>query len=94
MEKKREYTEQFTVSGDELLARFKELVNEGNVRQVIIRNEQGRDLLSIPLTVGVVGAVLLPVFAAVGAIAALVARCEIVVVRTDGGDEPPDEITA
>jgi hypothetical protein len=65
--------------GEELVAKVKELVHEGNIRRIIIKNEEGKTLIEIPLTLGVVGAVLLPVLAAVGAIAALVADCTIVV---------------
>ncbi len=61
------------------MAKVKELVHEGNIRRIIIKNEEGKTLIEIPLTLGVVGAVLLPVLAAVGAIEALVADCTIVV---------------
>jgi hypothetical protein len=74
-------TEQFRVSGDELLAKVRELVHEGNVRRIIIRNDQGHTLVELPLTVGVIGAALLPVLAAVGAIAAIATDCELVVER-------------
>jgi hypothetical protein len=76
-------TEEFHITGDELLAKMKSLVHEGNIRRVLIRNEQGHTLIEIPLTVGVVGAALLPVWAAVGAIAALATDCTIVVERRD-----------
>lgn len=64
-------TEEHKVSGENLLGRIKELVHQGNVRRIIIKNSEGHSLLEIPLTVGVVGAVLLPIWVAVGAIAAL-----------------------
>ena len=76
-------TEEFSISGDELLAKAKELIHEGNVRRLIIKNEDGRTLVEIPLTFGVIGATLLPIFAAIGAIAALATRCTIVVERQD-----------
>jgi len=76
-------TEEFRLSGSELVERIKELVHEGNIRRIIIKNEDGKTLIEIPLTWGVVGAALLPVLAAVGAIAALVTRCSIVVERVD-----------
>ena len=76
-------TEEFQVSGDELIARIKELLHEGNVRRISIRNEEGRTLIDVPLTVGVVGAILVPQLAALGAIAALVARCTIVIEKDD-----------
>ena len=74
-------TEQLRISGDELLAKVRELVHEGNVRRIIIRNDQGHTLVELPLTVGVIGAALLPVLAAVGAIAAIATDCELVVER-------------
>lgn len=71
--------EEFKVDGEQLLARIKELIKEGNVRRIIIKNEQGTTVLEIPLTVGAIGVVLAPTLAAVGAIAALVAKCTIIV---------------
>lgn len=73
--------EEYRVQGHDLLGRVKQLVHEGNVRRVIIKNGEGRTLIEIPLTVGVVGTVLAPVWAAVGALAALLADCSIVVER-------------
>lgn len=67
-------TEQHKVTGEKLLERIKALVREGNVRRITIKNEEGQSLLEIPLTVGVVGAVLMPVWVAIGAIAALAAN--------------------
>ena len=81
MEAIRDRVQEFTVDGDQVLAKVKELVHEGNVRRLIIKNEGGATLLEIPLTVGVIGAALLPVFAAVGALAALATRCTILVER-------------
>lgn len=75
------HTETMEVSGDDLVARVKELVHEGNVRRIIIKNEDGERLIEIPLTIGIVGALLLPTLAALGAIAALVAKCTIEVER-------------
>ena len=72
-------TEEYRVSGEEMLARIKKLVHEGNIRRIIIKNDEGTPLVEIPLTLGVVGAVLLPVWAAIGAIAALAANFTIVV---------------
>jgi VanZ family protein len=74
-------TEEFTVNGEELLAKVKALVNEGNIRRLIIKDESGKVLVEFPLTIGVVGALFAPVLAAVGAIAALVTKCTIVVER-------------
>ena len=83
MSEEKVHREEFRVDGEELLARIKELVHEGNVRRVIIKNEDGISLIEIPLTLGLVGAVLLPVWAAVGALAALATSCTIVVERVD-----------
>jgi hypothetical protein len=76
-------TEEFQVNGDELIARIKELLHEGNIRRISIRNEEGHTLIDVPLTVGVVGAILVPQLAALGAIAALVARCTIVIEKAE-----------
>ena len=76
-------TEEFRVSGEGLLAKCKELVREGNIRHITINNEEGKTLIDIPLTVGVVGAVLVPQLAAIGAIAALATRWTIVVEKVE-----------
>lgn len=76
-------TEEFSVNGEELLAKVKELINEGNVRRIIIKNADGKTLIELPVTIGVVGALLAPMLAAVGALAALVSKCTIVVERRD-----------
>lgn len=82
-------TQEFTINGDEVVAKVKELINEGNVRRLIIKNEDGRTMLEVPLTLGVIGAALMPVLAAIGAAAALATRCTIVVERevATGADE-------
>ena len=72
-------TEEFKIDGEELLAKVKAIIAEGNARRIIIKNEKGDSLLEIPLTFGVIGAALAPMFAAIGALAALVAKCTIVV---------------
>ncbi|MHB1310716.1 MAG: DUF4342 domain-containing protein [Gemmatimonadaceae bacterium] len=66
-----EQREQFRVKGEHLVERVKELAHQGNVRRVIVKNEAGQTLIEVPLTIGVVGAVMLPVWVALGAIAAL-----------------------
>jgi hypothetical protein len=83
MSEQKVRTEEFQVSGDMLLAKVKELVHEGNIRHVAIKNEDGRILIDVPLTLGVVGAILAPQLAAIGAIAALVTRCTIVVEKVE-----------
>jgi len=82
----RSYTEEFKVSGEAVLSKVRELVHEGNVRRITIKNDDGRTLIEIPLTLGVIGTVLLPVWAAIGAIAALAANLTIAVERTDVGE--------
>jgi hypothetical protein len=80
-------TEEFRVKGDELVTKIKELVHEGNIRRVIVKNESGHTLIEIPLTVGVVGGVLsatfFPVLAALGAIGAVVAHLTLVIEKRE-----------
>jgi Domain of unknown function (DUF4342) len=80
--------EEFSVSSDDLMAKFKELVNEGNVRKVSIRTDDGRTIFELPLNIGVAGAaatiILAPALAAIGVIAALVTRVTVSVERVDG----------
>lgn len=76
-------TEEFKVSGEELLAKVKELLHEGNIRRITLKNEAGESVIEIPLTFGVIGAVIAPTLVAVGAIAALVAKWTIVVEKKD-----------
>lgn len=76
--------EEFRVQGEAVLSKVKELIREGNVRRITIKNDEGHTLIEIPLTLGVVGAVLLPVWAAIGAIAALAANLTIVVEKVEG----------
>ena len=87
-------TQEFTLNGDEVVAKVKELIHEGNIRRITIKNEEGRTMLEVPLTLGLIGAALLPVFAAIGAAAALATRCTIVVERDvveRDATPPPDE---
>ncbi len=73
----------FKVTGDDLLKKIKEIIHEGNVNRIIIKNEEGKTYLEIPVTIGVIGTVILPIFAAVGALAALAANFTIEVVRKE-----------
>lgn len=73
--------ESFSISGEQLLNKIKELIKEGNIRKISILDKSGKELMSFPLTVGVVGAVIAPVLAAIGALAALVGECTISVER-------------
>jgi hypothetical protein len=72
-------TEEFKVNGKDLVNKVKEIIQEGNARRLIIKNEDGISILEIPLTIGVVGVLLTPYVAAVGAVAAFVTSCSIVV---------------
>jgi hypothetical protein len=73
--------ESYTVSGENLLKKIKELINEGNIRKISIKDKSGKTLVVFPLTIGLVGALIAPVLAAIGAIAALVTECTITVER-------------
>ncbi len=75
--------EEFKVNGEELLGKVKEIIREGNARRLIIKDKDGKTMIEIPLTAGVVGIVIAPVLAAVGAIAALVTECSIIVERNE-----------
>ncbi len=81
MSDQKTYKEEFKVNGEDLLKRVKELVAEGNVRRITVKGKDGKTIVEMPLTVGVVGAVLAAPLAAVGAIAALVTECTITVER-------------
>ncbi len=89
--------EEFEVTGEKLLATVKELVHQGNVRRIVIRNAKGVTLLEIPLVLGLAGAVFVPVWAAIGALAALLAKFTLAVERVQdapasaGGDDEPAE---
>ena len=75
--------EEFKITGDELVAKIKELIHEGNVNRLIIKNEEGKTMIEVPLTLGVVGVIMAPVWAAIGAIAALASNLTIVVQRVE-----------
>ena len=75
--------EEYSVSSDDLIERVKELLHEGNITRIIVKNEKGDVLLEIPATVGVIGVVLVPWLAALGAIAALATNCKIVVEKRE-----------
>ncbi len=79
MSEEKVETKEYRVPGDSLVSKIKELIHQGNIRRIIIKNDEDKVLIEIPLTVGVVGAVLLPVWAAIGAIAALAANLTVVV---------------
>jgi hypothetical protein len=83
MSEEKTWTEEVKVAGESLVAKIKELVHEGNVRRITIKNEKGEVVVEFPLTLGVVGALLVPTLAAVGAVAALVTNCTIIVEREE-----------
>ena len=89
------FQEELQVMGEQLLTKVRELIHEGNVRRIIIKQE-GQTIMEFPLTVGVVGAFAAPVLVAIGAIGALVYQCSIEVVRSEppaaGSDEPPTTV--
>ena len=74
---------EFQVTADELVGRVKELIREGNIRRIVVRGEEGKTLLEIPVTMGVIGALFAPYLAALGAIAAIATRCTIAVERSE-----------
>jgi hypothetical protein len=80
--------EEFSISGDALVGKIKELIHQGNIRRITIKNEEGHTLIEIPLTIGVVGGVvgtaMFPIVAAIGAIGALVAHLTIAIEKVEG----------
>jgi Flp pilus assembly pilin Flp len=82
-ESKKNRSEEFRLDGSEIISKIHELIHQGNIRRIIIKNEEGKTLIEIPLILGLVGAALAPVLAAVGAIGALVAKLTIVVEKID-----------
>ena len=76
---KKTLKEEFVVSSDELVKRVKELIHEGNITRIIVKNEKDQTLIEIPATVGVIGAIMAPWMAALGVIAALATKCKIIV---------------
>jgi hypothetical protein len=77
----------FKVSGDEILTKVKEIIREGNARRIIIKNEKDETILEFPLTVGAIGIVLAPIFAAVGTLTALATHCTIIVEKRSPENE-------
>ncbi|MCW3991339.1 MAG: DUF4342 domain-containing protein [Candidatus Bathyarchaeota archaeon] len=75
--------EEFQVATDDLVGRVKELIREGNIRRIVVKNEEGETLLEIPVTIGVIGILFAPYLAALGAIAAMATRCTIAVERRE-----------
>jgi hypothetical protein len=90
--KKRTFVEEIEVTGSNLVDRFKERVQEGNTRRVVIKTQDGYELMTVPLTFGVVAGGLVtwasPILAALGALAGIVSRVKLEVIREDGDDSP------
>lgn len=78
---KKAKQEEFKVSGEEVVKKVKELIKKGNARKIIIKDTKGRSVLEIPLTLGVIGAILVPVLAAISAVAAVLTNCTVVVIK-------------
>ena len=76
-------TEEFRVEGEKLIAKIKELIHEGNVRRIIIKDKDGKTIMEIPLTLGVVGVLIAPQLAAIGAIAALITEATVVIEKSE-----------
>ena len=76
-------TEEFKVEGEKLLAKIKELIHEGNIRKIIIKDKEGKTVMEIPMTFGIVGVLLAPQLAAIGAVAALLTEATVVVEKTE-----------
>jgi hypothetical protein len=85
----KSFTEEIKVKGENLLKKIREIIHEGNVRRIAIRNTDGQTLLEIPLTIGLVGAFFAPVWAAVGAMAAMATGFSLIVERPTPPPEPP-----
>ena len=83
MSEEKVHSEEFRVNGEELIAKIKNLVNEGNIRRIIIKDKEDKVIFEIPLTFGIIGALIAPQLAAIGAIAALVTEATVVVEKAD-----------
>jgi len=86
-QKEKSNRESFKVSGDEILTKIKEIIEEGNARRIIIKNDKDETIMEFPLSIGAIGVVLAPIFAAVGALAALATRCTIIVEKRNNEDK-------
>ena len=83
MSEEKVHSEEFRVNGEELIEKIKQLIHESNIRRIIIKDKDGKTVMEIPLTIGVVGVLLAPTLAAVGAIAALLTEATVVVEKTE-----------
>jgi hypothetical protein len=83
MTEEKSHTEEFRVEGEKLIGKIKEVIHEGNIRRIIIKDKEGKTMLEIPMTFGVVGALIAPQLAAIGAIAALLTEATVVIEKED-----------
>jgi hypothetical protein len=83
MTEEKGHTEEFKVEGERLVGKIKELIHQGNIRRIIIKDKEGKTVLEIPMTFGVVGALIAPQLAAIGAIAALLTEATVVIEKED-----------
>ncbi|MDR2285569.1 MAG: DUF4342 domain-containing protein [Sphingobacterium sp.] len=85
------FKETYNISGENLLKKIKELINDGNVTKITIADKHEKEIISFPVTIGIVGLILAPIFAAVGALAAVIAECKIIVERKDAESKENNE---
>ncbi len=85
------FKETFQINGENLLQKIKEIIAEGNVSKISIADKHGKEIMSFPVTIGAIGLILAPVFAAIGAVAALLTECTITVERNTNKEEKNDE---
>lgn len=85
-QKEKSNHESFKVQGDEILTKVKEIIKEGNARRIIIKNDKDETIMEFPLTIGAIGVVLAPIFAAVGTLTALATNCTIIVEKRNNED--------
>lgn len=83
MDDQKVKTEEIKVQGEQVLAKIRELIRQGNIRRISVKNEEGKTIVDIPLTLGVVGALLLPQLAALGVVVALVGNCRLAVEKIE-----------
>ena len=83
MSEEKSRTEEFRVDGEKLIGKVKEVIHEGNIRRIIIKDKDGKTVLEIPMTFGVVGALIAPQLAAIGAIAALLTEATVVIEKEE-----------
>lgn len=83
MSEEKTNKEEFKVNGEEVISKIKELIREGNIRRIILKNEKNEIIIEVPLTFAVVGTLVAPALAALGAVAAMLTKCTIVVERKE-----------